>query len=370
MPQLGETVTEGTVVRWLKAVGETIDVDEAVLEISTDKVDSEIPAAVAGVLSEVLVREGETVRVGTVLCRLDSDVHHDETEERQDDRGWREALVGHQSRLGRPSPVIARRTTASHRVSGPPTDELLGGGPGFAEHSAVLDRIEFTSARHRTASNLERSVRETVHTLTSTTVDYSSIERARAAAERLTALPFVAYAVCRTLEHFPRLNASVDRSGTREQLVVWKPVNLGVAVDVENEGLFVPVIHEADAMTVLELAAAIQSAARAVRTHGIEPDGLARGTFTITNAGVFGTNVTTPIINPGQVAILSTDGVSMCPAAVPDGEGWALGIRPQGNLSLSFDHRAIDGAYASAFLAALRDTMESTDWTTNIEGTR
>jgi pyruvate dehydrogenase E2 component (dihydrolipoamide acetyltransferase) len=171
--------------------------------------------------------------------------------------------------------------------------------------------------------------------------------------------------VCAALAEFGRLNASVDR----DELIRHRHVNLGVAVDLDFEGLIVPVLHHAETMRTEAMARALHDLAGRARGHQLSGDDIAGGTFTITNAGVFGTAFTVPIINPPQVAILSTDGVAARPIAVrePDG-GYGVAVHPTGHLSLSFDHRANDGAYASAFLDRVRRELQTRDWRAELSG--
>jgi 2-oxoglutarate dehydrogenase E2 component (dihydrolipoamide succinyltransferase) len=223
--------------------------------------------------------------------------------------------------------------------------------------------IAFTPVRRRTAQNLRASIETAAHALVVTEVDYTAVDRARAVAETAgasyTYLPFVARAAIDAIHQYPEVNAVVDG----DSLVVRGEMNLGVAVDLDFKGLVVPVIHGADSLRLPMIAAYVHDLADRARHRSLTADDLARGTFTITNAGRYGTLVTGPIINQPQVAILSTDGVKPRPVAVPqDGGGHAIAVHSIGNLSLSFDHRAFDGAYASAFLATIRDTLEQRDW--------
>jgi 2-oxoglutarate dehydrogenase E2 component (dihydrolipoamide succinyltransferase) len=191
-----------------------------------------------------------------------------------------------------------------------------------------------------------------------TQVDYERLDPVRKRA-RLSYLPFVARAEVDALRDFPHLNASVGDG----ELHVHPTVELGIAVDVGFEALVVPVVHGAGDLRLHALAAGIAAVAERARTKRLTADDLSGGTFTITNVGAYGTTVTSPVITQPQVAILSTDGVRMTPVAVPDGAGgWAVAVHPVGGLSLTFDHRAVDGAYASAFLARVRDTLQERDW--------
>ena len=174
----------------------------------------------------------------------------------------------------------------------------------------------------------------------------------------MTYLPFVARAVIEALRDFPLLNASVGD----DELVTHRRVGLGIAVDLDNQGLVVPVVHDAGALRLRALARAIDAVAKRARSKRLTPDDMAGGTFTITNPGGYGTEISVPILNRPQVGILSTDGVRK--RVVADGE--TLAIRPSGFLCLSFDHRALDGAYAGAFVGRVREIVEDRDWLTEI----
>jgi pyruvate dehydrogenase E2 component (dihydrolipoamide acetyltransferase) len=224
------------------------------------------------------------------------------------------------------------------------------------------DVVPFSAIRRRTAEHLTRSLATAAHTLVTTEVDYGAVDGVRRRSG-FTYLPFVARAVIDALRDYPHLNASVVGDGLR----VHPHVNLGIAVDLDFEGLIVPVVHRADEARLPALATRIADLADRARHRRLKPADVEGGTFTITNPGGYGTLVTGPIINQPQVAIVSTDGVRMRPVALPDPDGgWQMTVRPTGNLSMSFDHRAVDGAYASAFLAAVRDTIATRDWETEL----
>jgi 2-oxoglutarate dehydrogenase E2 component (dihydrolipoamide succinyltransferase) len=218
--------------------------------------------------------------------------------------------------------------------------------------------VPFSRARRATAEHMARSRATAAHALVAVDVDYAAIDRVRSAAG-LSYLPFVARAVLDGLRQFPNLNASVGD----DCLIVHPDVHLGLAVDVGGEALMVPVVRSAADRRITALADAFVDVATRARASRLTTDELTGATFTITNVGSYGTVLTAPIINLPQVAILSTDGVEPRPVATkgPDGE-WAVTVHPVGNLSLSFDHRAVDGAYAAAFLAAVRTTLETRDW--------
>ncbi len=207
-------------------------------------------------------------------------------------------------------------------------------------------------------------MRTSAHTLVAVEVDYESVNKVRRAAG-LTYLPFVMRAVVDALAEFPRLNASV----VGDDLVVHGAVHLGIAVDLDFEGLVVPVIRDAQGKTLAELAGAAADLAQRAHAKRLTADDLAGGTFTITNAGGFGTLLTGPIINQPQVGIVSTDGVTMRPVAIPTDNGeYGVAVHPMGNITMSFDHRANDGAYCSAFLAKVKQIVQTRDWSTEVAG--
>ncbi len=232
--------------------------------------------------------------------------------------------------------------------------------------------VPFTNIRRRTAEHMVRSKHTSAHTMVAVEVDYAGVEKVRTAARNqfkeaegfsLTYLPFVTRAVVDALEDFPHVNSSVGD----DALIVHHDVNIGIAVDLDFEGLLVPVIHQADGKRLRVLAREISGLAAKARAKRLTMDDISGGTFTITNAGPFGTFITVPVINQPQVAILSTDGVRKRPVVVelPDGTD-SIAIHPVGNLVMSWDHRAFDGAYAAAFLRAIKDTIESRDWSAEL----
>jgi pyruvate dehydrogenase E2 component (dihydrolipoamide acetyltransferase) len=228
--------------------------------------------------------------------------------------------------------------------------------------------IPFSNIRKRTAEHMVRSKATSAHVLSAIEVDFDGVDRVRRAEREafkgeegfsLTYLPFIARAVVDAVRDFPHVNASVGDN----ELIVHPQVHLGIAVDINFEGLIVPVVHDADSKRLRPIAREMADLAARARSRKLNADEIAGGTFTITNPGGFGTFITAPVINQPQVAILSTDGVKKRPVVVelPDGND-AIAIHPVGMLALSFDHRAFDGAYASAFLARCRDILQTRDW--------
>lgn len=228
--------------------------------------------------------------------------------------------------------------------------------------------IPFSRIRRRTADHMLRSKAASPHALVVIEVDYDNVDSVRrVAAERfkaeeglsLTYLPFIARATIEAICEFPRINASVGSN----ELIVHRYVNLGIAVDLDFEGLIVPVVHDAHGKRLPEIAHEVADLARRARAKKLSGDEVAGGTITITNLGSYGTVLTSPVINQPQVAILSTDGVKERPVVIHQADGTrAIGIHPVGNLALAWDHRAVDGAYAAAFVARIKELLETRDW--------
>ncbi len=238
------------------------------------------------------------------------------------------------------------------RVTRADVAEHSGTGADAPAHQVV----PFNNIRKRTAVGLVGSKRTAAHALAVVAADYTAIEAARRA-ERLTSLPFVARAVVDALREYPMMNATAGDDGA--SVATHRAVHLGIAVDLDFEGLVVPVVHDADGLRLRALAAAIRDLAARARARKLQPDDLAGGTFTITNPGASGTWISFPVVNHPQVGILATDGVSK--QVIADDAG-RLGIAPIGHLCCAFDHRALDGAYAGAFLARVREIVETRDW--------
>jgi len=242
-------------------------------------------------------------------------------------------------------------------------DSDAGGPPVAAPQVHSIPRLRLAAGRR-----LSESSSTVPHVLSVVEVDYANVDRVRKAhrhtwraehGHSLTYLPFVATAVCEALAQFPHLNAHLDG----ETLVVHPRVNLGIAVDLDHQGLVVPVVHACDSLRLGAVASAIHRAAEKAKQRALVPDDMAGGTFTISNNGSAGSELTAPIINIPQVAILSTDAVRRRPVVVHTAAGdEAVVVHPVGNLSLCWDHRAIDGAYAAGFLCKVRDILEQRDW--------
>ena len=467
LPQLGETVTEGTITRWFKKVGDAVAADEPLFEVSTDKVDTEVPSPVAGTLTEIRVNEGDTVPVGTVIAVVGA-------------ANAVAAAPAAAAPVARPAPApvaqpapvpapvaqpapvpapvarpapapapvavatatrtaiassvsnkllspVVRRLVADHGID---VNALVGTGPGGRiTREDVLDFIDktgstpvaqapaapvvaapapvarvaptpaqapapatvaaapptkFTSPSERetvlplskirklTASHMIMSQAVSAHALSVVEVDFANVDATRNEVKdqfkqsegfTLTYLPFIARAIVDALAEYPNLNASIEG----DSLVVHNYVDLGIAVDLEFNGLLVPVVRSADGKRLRAIAREISDLATRARSRKLTPDEIQGGTFTISNNGSAGSVLTMPIINQPQVAIMSTDAIVRKPvvARLSDGSE-SIAIHPVGNLAMSWDHRAFDGAYAAGFLSKVKRVLETQDWSAEI----
>ncbi|MDE0234430.1 MAG: 2-oxo acid dehydrogenase subunit E2 [bacterium] len=425
MPQLGETVTEGTILRWAKQVGDAVSEGEVVLEISTDKVDTEIPSPVSGVMLEILVSEGETVEVGRDLCVV-GDTGGSGQEESSDasaaepppespppdaedeppvPRGEQPRLPPTPPAAGRPgrsrrlSPVV-RRLVRQHGIDisliagsgeggrvtrrdveayleggvqpvsavptpGPPLDAPAPTAPPDGE-----ERVDLSRLRVRIGENMIRSRQAAAHVWTSVEVDFERIAEVRAAHKArfrreegfsLTYLPFVCRAVIDALRAYPVVNSSFYLEDRKA--VYHSRIDLGIAVDLDQQGLVVVTVRDADNLRLVGLARRIRHLSTAARSRQLGPDQMTGSTFTITNPGPFDSFLSAPIINVPNVAILSTDTVAKRPVVVTTADGRdALAIRHIGYLGFSWDHRAFDGSTAVLFLQRIKSNLETWDW--------
>jgi 2-oxoglutarate dehydrogenase E2 component (dihydrolipoamide succinyltransferase) len=381
MPQMGVSVTEGTIVEWKVTVGDEVEMDQTICEISTDKVETEVPAPATGTVSEIVIPVEETVPVGTVIARIatgDPAAGVVPPRTGAPPAGKSSPAAGSRPRGGY-TPVV-RRMAEVHSIA---LDQVEGTGRGgrvtkrdvqayldARNGSAVaLPAIETPASappsvvptgtaaplsrmRRSIAEHMSRSVATAAHVHTFIETDMSRVEAARAALG-VTALPIVARATIDALRAHPHLNAWLDG----DHRTVHSSINLGIAVALGEDGLIVPVVHDAQDLSVEGLASRIKDLAARARSGKLTPDDVTGGTFTITNPGRRGTLLSTPIINQPQVGILTLEGIIKRPVVVGD----AIAIRPTTVLGLGWDHRAIDGALAADFLGDLRDSLEA--WT-------
>jgi len=370
MPQLGESIAEGIVVKWLIPVGGMIQKDQSLLEVETEKVALEIPSPATGILSEIIVKEGETVPVGTLLARIDS-APPSEVINRVGGvvvRPMEPALEGQ----GHHSPAVrqlatehgvdlsqVRGTGAGGRVTKKDVQDFVAqsGSPAKAanhtvEQSMGEDVIALTQMRKTIAERMINSRHTSAHVSTFFEVDFTGIAKFRKGRD-LTYLPFVVRALTRAIREIPILNSSWDERG----IVVKKDIHIGIATALQD-GLLVPVVRHADRKGLTQLAKEIADLAERARSKKLSPEEVQGGTFTITNHGGFGSLFSTPIIHQPQIAILGVGAIQKRPVVLND----AIAIRPMGYLSLSFDHRVIDGATADQFMSKVKGYLEESHW--------
>jgi 2-oxoglutarate dehydrogenase complex dihydrolipoamide succinyltransferase (E2) component len=410
MPQMGVSVAEGTILEWRKRPGDWVEADEPVCDVTTDKIDVEIPSPATGRLERILVEPGETVAVGTPLAEIDPAAKPGEAHPAEHngapaaDHAEAPAEDVEADRSGFHSPVV-KRIADKHgvdlsRVSGSgiggrvrKKDVLAYIESGEVERKepvlhiespykpeeaekpepavpASLDELHgptrrepLSPMRQAIARHMLESRRTAAHCTTMVEVDMSRVaarrgqlkEAMRRRGVPLTYLAFVAQATVEALERYPLLNASIEG----EELVYHDDVNLGIAVALE-QGLVVPVIRKAQRLSLEGVAAAIADVATRAREKQLQPDEVHGGTFTITNPGQFGAVLATPIINQPQVAILDLEAIVKRPVVVtgPDGQD-SIAIRPMTFLCMSWDHRALDGADAARFLASVKERLEN-----------
>jgi pyruvate/2-oxoglutarate dehydrogenase complex dihydrolipoamide acyltransferase (E2) component len=452
MPQMGVSVSEGTIVEWRKQVGDWVEYEEALVDISTDKIDTELPSPAAGRVAEIVVEPGTTVEVGAVLARLSTDAKPGQPHASEGNGAPPTSEAAAKSGPPAQTPVEATATASPEPGTASPDDapreRSARGARRYspvvqriaAEHDVDLDQVQGTGREGRVrkqdvlahlesagaaaatgaadtaeasepplhiespyrpdpptpkpaaaappgpapapapaapaasagayqppaaaplsrmrklvGEHMKRSLETAATCTTWIEVDMSRVERARREAG-LTALPFVARASIDALREYPALNAWLEG----DQHTVHSDVNLGIAVSLGEDGLIVPVIQSAQDLSAEGLSKRIKELARAARSRQLRPDDVQGGTFTITNPGQFGSVMATPVINQPQVAILDLEAVVKRPVVVTDEDGNdSIAIRPMTVLGLSWDHRALDGALAAQFLAAVKRRLES-----------
>jgi len=402
MPKMGESITSGTIIKWHKKVGEHVKRDEIILEISTDKVDTEIPSPVDGVIKEILFNENETVEVDTVIARIITDeeiIIQSFTEQKQkieiESHSSGEIKVESKSkRFYSPAVLnIARQEDLSIEE----LDKIEGTGiKGRVTKKDIIDYLEKKKSgekilqyesnkeaeskiktgerievipvdhvRQKIMQNMVKSRDTAVHVTSITEVDVTRIhnfinnkkELYAKEGVRLTYLPFIAYAAIKALKDFPLMNAVIED----EKIVLKKYINLGIAIALEPNGLIVPNIKNADEMNIIGIAKAIADLSQKARTKKLSYDDVTDGTFTITNYGVFGTLIGTPIINQPEVGILGVGSVIKKPVVIENEGIESIAVRAMMYLSLSHDHRLIDGMLGGKFLRSIKEFLENFD---------
>lgn len=447
MPKMGESIMDGRILKWFKQPGDKVDRDETLFEISTDKVDTEVPSAEGGILVEVLFAEGDTANVGDVVARIETDAANANVKS-----GVTKAEVKEEPKEVEKAPEPVKETvqapaaeTKAETKSGSGSgfysplvlniaskegvsmDELSGitgtgvggrvrkqdilayvedrksgkvsapkatqGGtttPSTAKavtvekkqaeykapeiHKSVdltnlynmpgVDVVPMDTLQSKMAEHMVMSIHTSPHVAAIAECDMSAVDRARKVLGddfqkregfKLSYMPFICEAVVKALKDFPLVNASID--GTN--ILVKSFINLGIAVAMDNGGLIVPVIKNADSKNLTGIAREMTDLAKRARVKKLTLDEIQDGTFTITNYGVFGNIIGTPIINQPQVAILGTGAIKKRPVVVETSEGDAIVIKPMMYLTLSFDHRLIDGALGGKFIMKVVEYLEN-----------
>ncbi|GEO11006.1 dihydrolipoamide acetyltransferase family protein [Segetibacter aerophilus] len=457
MPKLGESIMEATVLKWTKKVGETVKMDETLLEIATDKVDSEVPSTSEGVLTEILFNENEVVPIGTVIARIEttgnatdtaemleanSEIEviaetneplepftHEHAVEREDDDTFEEPVpflphlttntsssgqgnnkfysplvlniansegiamtelenipgTGNEGRVtkkdilqyvaakkdGKPSQPIAPIKPVDEPKSEPakkqsdemPVEEIA---QSFSAPTGNVEIIEMDRMRKMIAKHMVNSKQTSPHVTSFSEADVTNMvmwrERVKKQFEKqegvkLTFTPMFIACVTKVIKRYPYINCSVEG----DRIILKKDINIGMATALPSGNLIVPVIRNADHLNLVGLSKSVNSLADAARTNRLKPDDTNAGTFTITNVGTFGSLMGTPIINQPQVAILAVGAIKKRPMVIETSEGDAIGIRHMMYLSLSYDHRVVDGSVGASFLTEVAKEFENWD---------
>ncbi len=435
MPKMGESIMEATILKWVKQVGDKVEEDETILEIATDKVDSEVPSPVDGVIEEILFEEGETVEIGQVIARIGTEAETEsadgeassrngetprqpEATPRQEEPAEEEpalagAAVAPAARTGSGSErfysPLVRNIAAKENISLAELDRLEGSGlggrvtkkdilayikkrgeeaPPSVRKSAPppsaqparqpgrttdgeVEIVEMDRMRKLIAQHMVQSKQTSPHVTSFVEVDVTEIvkwrNRIKADFEarhgmKITYTPILLHAVARAIQDFPMINISVEE----DKILVKKSINLGMAVALPSGNLIVPVIRQADRLNLLGLTERVNELVARARNNQLKPEEIQGGTFTLTNVGTFGNVMGTPIINQPQVAILAAGAIRKKPAVVETAYGDLIAVRHMMFLSLSYDHRVVDGYLGGSFLRRVGDYLEQFDTTQSL----
>lgn len=442
MPKMGESITEGTILTWHKKPGDTIEVDETIVEVSTDKVDTEIPSPESGTITELLFNEGDVVEVGKVIAKIDTGngeapAKQEKQEEKKEEPKEEAKEEPKQEEKEEPKkeeaePVEMKASSGSRFYSPLVMNIAKEEGIGFSELESIegtgkegrvskkdildyverkkkgevkapaakpeapkeekkvsvtpekkkvelpkyevdyneegLSVMEFDNIRQKMAEHMVASVDISPHVNAIAEVDMSRVDKIRKEMNKefeakegfkMTYMPFIAEAVIKALKDFPLVNSIIDDSSTPYKAIMRNKINLGMAVAMENGGLIVPVIHDADGKNLVGLSRSINDLGKRARVKKLTLDEIQGGTFTISNFGVFGNIIGTMIINQPQVAILGVGAIKKRPAVLETEEGDFVVIKPMMYLTLSFDHRLIDGAIGGQFVMRVAHYLEN-----------
>lgn len=427
MPKMGESVAEATILKWLKKEGDRIEADEPVLEIATDKVDSEVPAPTSGILSKCLFAEGQVVKVGEVIAMIESDTEEKKSvpspnpapaiqkqnassngKQTEPSKAINVELEKHSSSGRFYSPLVRNiakergismleletikgsgannrltkqdlfrhideqggKTTTSipsaQKNQEQPAPSALTQSTPSVSVSGNVEIIEMDRMRKLIADHMVMSKHTSPHVTSFVEADVTNMVKWRERIkkdfevrekEKITYTPLFIEAVCKAIKDYPMINVSVD--GTR--ILVKKNINIGMATSLPSGNLIVPVIKNADYLNLVGITKVVNDLAFRARNNKLKPEEIQDGTFTVTNVGTFGNVMGTPIINQPQVAILALGAIRKKPAVIETPEGDTIGIRHMMFLSLSYDHRVVDGSLGGSFLRRIADYLENFD---------
>lgn len=423
MPKLGESITEATILKWHKKPGDKVEVDETVLDIATDKVDSEVPSTTDGTITEILYNENDVVPIGSVIARINTNGKSDNQFTQQTITGHEEAEIMEevpyqpQERQSAPasggirfySPLVlniaasegismneleqiegtgqdgrvskkdimnylqhrgAPKQTTPRPVQQPQVNEVPATTPrqefSPAVYSGNVEIIEMDRMRKMIARHMIDSKNTSAHVTSFTECDVTNLvlwrekvkkEFEKREGEKITYTPLFVEAIVKCIKKYPIINSSVDG----DRIIIKKDINIGMATAMPSGNLIVPVIKNADQLNLTGLTKRVNNLANAARNNKLKPDDTSDGTFTLTNVGTFGSIMGTPIINQPQVAILAVGVIKKRPVVVESEQGDSIAIRHMMYLSLSYDHRIIDGALGSTFLNAVAKELENFD---------
>ncbi|MEN8226825.1 MAG: dihydrolipoamide acetyltransferase family protein [Bacteroidota bacterium] len=407
MPKMGESIEEATITNWFVKPGDQVEEDDVLLEIATDKVDSEIPSPVAGVVKKILFKQDEVVAVGNVIAVIDMAGEDSTSAEEEVADSEIASVVKDQAVLAARvvstgdrfySPLV-RKIAREEKISQEELDGITGSGlngrvqkrdillfienrSGSSEPAKTApvsapgvvspgieggdEIIEMSRLRKLIAEHMLRSKQISAHVTNMIEVDVTGVvswrnrvkdEFLKREGVKITFLPLFLEATTKALRDFPQINASVDG----DKIIIKKRINLGVAVSLPDNNLIVPNIKDADSLNLTGITKKMNELAVAARSNKLTPEDISGGTFTVTNFGTFKNDIGTPIINQPEVAILAVGAIKKKPAVLETDQGDVIAIRQKMWLSLTYDHRIVDGALGGAFLKRLGDYIESFD---------
>ena len=438
MPKMGESITEGTILTWHKKPGDTIAVDETIVEVSTDKVDTEIPSPESGTVTELMYNEGDVVEVGKVIAKIDTgngeapkaekkeepkeEVKEEPKQEVKEEPKKEEPIsepepvqigassgnrfysplvmniakengigfselesipgTGKEGRVSKKDILAYLENRGQQKIESKPAPEVkkeeskpapVQKKPSLPKYEVDYDEeglsvLEFDNIRQKMAEHMVASMNISPHVNAIAEVDMSKVDKARKEMNKefegkegfkISYMPFIAEAVIKALKDFPLVNSIIDDSSIPYKAIMRNKINLGMAVAMENGGLIVPVIHDADGKNLIGLSRSINDLGKRARVKKLTLDEIQGGTFTISNYGIFGNIIGTMIINQPQVAILGVGAIKKRPMALTTEEGDFVVIRPMMYLTLSFDHRLIDGALGGQFVMRVAHYLEN-----------